>query len=349
LAGGGLDTSDFEFKSDFNSNYSLITRRMLRLLSENARISISEMSKQLGISRESVRKRLKKIEAEFGIGYTVELNEEALSLPSAFLIAVKFSSRPNLSKIRGMLEQSAIPQIAVSTKGGYEMIVCAVAASNKEYAHWDKSMQIALSEYGVDWKSSAVVHRQLGFFPLRDGMIEKLEINARHKEMLKVLNNNSRITFNAMSEQLGMHFNTVAYNFKKLTKYIKRFTITMAKPADVTLMSFFAKYRPKEGYEATSAKARKAFMSDDENSLVSRYLLCAPLIGSFDFFTLGAFDSAEVAYKRDVLYHKRLFAKHGIRISHAVVESVLLGRLPIRSIDAAKEYSVVKWTSDFSS
>jgi hypothetical protein len=44
------------------------------------------------------------------------------------------------------------------------MAVYANALSSREYAHWDKSMQILLSDYGVEWKASEVVHRQLGYF-----------------------------------------------------------------------------------------------------------------------------------------------------------------------------------------
>ncbi|MGC9157064.1 MAG: hypothetical protein ACP5GD_02690 [Candidatus Micrarchaeia archaeon] len=36
--------------------------------------------------------------------------------------------------------------------------------------------------------------------------------------------------------------------------------------------------------------------------------------------------------------------KHKIRMEYAVVDKVLLGYLPIRSIDTAKEYKLIKWS-----
>jgi DNA-binding Lrp family transcriptional regulator len=340
--------SEHVFSSGFNERYNLVTRKLIRLLSQDSEASISKISKQIGMSRETTRNRLRKIESEFGINYTIEIDGEALNLADPHLIAVKFDSKPDFDKITSMLEKSYIPQLAVSIKGDYSMVICAIATSSREYAHWDKGMQIALSEYGADWRSSEVVHRQLGFFPFRNELIDRLQIAQKHKDILKALNANSRTSFHALSKQIGMHPNTLVYNRNKLIAmgYINRFTITMSKPRDVSLMSFFAKYRPRAGYEDASAQARQAFMSDDENSLISRYVLCAPLIGSYDFFTIGAFDDTETAHKRDVEYHRNLFKKQGIQMVCGEVDRVLMGRLPLRSVDTRKEYSTIKWTSD---
>ena len=35
---------------------------------------------------------------------------------------------------------------------------------------------MALEKYGVSWHSSQVVHRQLGFFPLRNALVDRLNI-----------------------------------------------------------------------------------------------------------------------------------------------------------------------------
>ncbi len=340
--------AEYAFNSGFNNKYNIVTRKLLRMLSQDAGVSISKISKEIGLSRETTRNKLKKMENEFGINYTIEIDGTALNLADPHLIAVKFDSKPDFEKITSILEHSYIPQLAVSVKGDYSMVICAIATSSREYAHWDKSMQIALSEFGVDWRSSEVIHRQLGFFPLRNELLDRLQIAQKHKDILKALNTNSRTSFHALSKQIGMHPNTLVYNQNKLVEmgYIKHFTITMKKPEDVSLMSFFAKYKPREGYEDASAQARQAFMSDDENPLISRYVLCAPLIGSYDFFTIGAFDDTETAQSRDVEYHKKLFKKQGIQVVSGEIDKVLLGRLPLRSVDTRKEYSTIKWTSD---
>ena len=343
------DLSDeYEFRSEFNDKYSITSRRILRKVSEDARASISEMAAYAGASRKTTVQKLKDLERVFGIKYTAELNAEALHIDNAHLIVLKFRRRPDYSKILRQLSGSYIPQIAVTTKGDYDMLIFAAAPSAREYANWDKSMQIKLYEYGASWNSSWIVHRQLGFIPVRNELIARLAIEQKYKDMLMILNSNSRTSFQSMSKQLGMHFNTVAYNFNKLVRmgYIRRFTISMSPTKSLSFTSFLAKYTPAEGYESASANARKAFMSDDKDSLISRYILCAPLIGSYDFFTLGVFDSPDAAYRHDVQYHKRLFKEHGVRLEYAGIDTVLLGRLPIRSVDTRKEYNTIRWTTE---
>lgn len=336
----------YEFHSDFNDRYSIDTRRILRILSENSRASIAEIAKYARVSRKTVTRKLEPIKNTFGLRYTVELNENALGISNPHLIVMKFKTKPDPIKLLKILNSTYIPQLAVLTKGNYDMIVYANSLTSSEYAHWYKSMQILLSPYGVTWKSSEVVHKQLGFFPLRNELIEKTTIPQKYKDMIKILNENSRASFQFISKTLNIHFNTVAYNFGKLVEmgYIKRFTITMQPTKEMTFLSAFSSYSPVGGYEESSAKARKAFMEDDEDSLISRYILSAPLIGSYDFATIGVFDDFKTAYNNDILYHKYVLRAHGTKLDYAIIDKVLQGRLPVRALDTKKSYDTIKWT-----
>lgn len=337
---------EYEFASQFNERYSLVSRKIVRKLSENSRAKISELGNQIGISRQAVSKRLDRLEKELGIRYVLDLNEDKLGLTSPHLIVANFKNRPDDDTLKGIFQRSAIPQAVVSTKGDYDLIIYANAASRNEYVHWDMNMQIALAKYGLAWRSSEVTHRQLGFFPLRNEILDRLNIPVKYKEMLKLLNTNSNVSFKDMSTALGIHFNSIEYRFKKLLEmgYINRFTVTMAPPKEVFLMSFVCKYSPGDEHERNSANARKAFMSDDKDSLVSRYVLCSQLIGSYDFCTIGAFDNYKAAYDMDIKFHKYWHRKSGIKLRFAQVEKVLLGSLAVNSLDTRKEYKTIKWT-----
>ncbi|MGA3020819.1 MAG: winged helix-turn-helix transcriptional regulator, partial [Candidatus Micrarchaeales archaeon] len=308
------------------------------------RISITEMSKALQISRKSVKDRLLKLEKDLGISYVPEFNETKLGFASPHLILARFNSKPDYDEIARLFSKSYIPQLVVSMSDD-SILAYAVSRTSNEYALWDKNMQINLSKYGVDWRTSEVVHRQLGFFPLRNEILERANIPEKYKKIVIALNSNARASHNALAKATEIHFNTLAYNLNKMRNdgYIKRFTISMRQPDFAVLVPLFVKYSPREGYEECAANARKAMMSDDEYSIVSRYLISAPLIGSYDYFTLGAFDDIDVAYKKDVQYHKRTFKKHGIKIVHGKLMRILLGRLPIRSVDTRKEYNLIKW------
>jgi len=340
--------AQYEVESTFNKRYGLVTRKIVRLLSQNSRQSIAELSKSVGVSRPTVKERIKRLESEMGMRYTVELDEKALGFNSPHLIAIKFKKRPNYDKIKSILMKSYIPQAAFSISGDYDMIIYANALSGGAYAHWDKAMRILLGEYGAVWEPSEVIHRQLGFFPLRNEAIMKTELEESTKMMLANLNDNARLSFQQLSKRLGMHFNTVKYNYDKLisSKYIKRPTITLDIVKGISFMTFFSNYIPTQGYEESSAKARLAVFADDENAMVSRYLVSMPLIGSHDLFAMMAFDDKETAIKRNISYHRNLFIKHGIKIVHGEVKELILGRLPIRSLDQKHEFQKITWTSD---
>ena len=93
-----------EFHSSFNDEYSVVTRRIVRILSENARASVSDISKTTKLSRKTVTDRIKRLEEEMGLKYTIELNEEALGLSSPHLILVTFKEKPDYDAIAKMLK-----------------------------------------------------------------------------------------------------------------------------------------------------------------------------------------------------------------------------------------------------
>lgn len=335
-----------EFRSEFNERYTAPFKSIVRILSSNPRAKVSDIANRTGLSRRTTALKIKAIERELGLSYTLNLNEEALGLNRPHLILLKFNSKdkPDYSKIREILKESHVPQLACAVNGTYDMLIYANALSGAEYAKWDKGMQTALSDYRVEWHASEVVHRQLGFFPIRNELLERCRINERYKRMLILLNSNSRMRFQELARRMEINFNTATYGFNNLMRqgYIEGFTVS-ANPGNISLMSFFSRYVPSDGYENASSIARRCFMSDDEKPLFSRYLITAPLIGSYDFFTLGAFDNAEIAYKNDVQFHKRLFKQYRIKMLYGEISELLLGRLPLRSIDAKSEYKTIIW------
>ncbi len=336
---------DEEFKSAFNEKYSITARKVFRAVSRNSRAKITEIAGELDVSRRTTALKLAAMERELKLHYTLELDEERLGLNRPHLILAKFHEKPDWPRIKNLIARSHIPQLAAAISGTYDLLIYANALSGIEYARWDKSMQILLAPYKVEWQTSEVVHRQLGFFPLRNEIIEKAGIKEKYKKILSILNDNSRMSFQVLARALGMNVNTAVYNFNSLLKlgYIKSFTTTMELPMNVSLMTFFSKYTAAEGYENSAATARSTFTNDDDNPLISRYLITAPLIGSYDFFTLGAFDSKEIAYREDIQYHKNAFRKFNAKILYGEVKEVLLGKLPIRSMDTKKDYSTIVW------
>lgn len=337
---------EYAFKSNFNEKQSVIVRKIVRLLSENSRISVTEMARLLGVSRRTVENRIRKAEQELGIKYTLELDEAALGLDNQHLILIKFTEKPDYRVIEGILESSHIPQLAVTLNGNYDMFVYANAEDPNEYVYWDKTTQVLLSDYKALWQPSDLAFRHLGFFPIRTALIERLKIPELYKMILLLLNENSRMSLIEMSKRLGMRPNTLAYNFKKLMKigYIKRFTIVMKNSPDITMMSLFGKYIIASGFEDDSMRMRREVtFIDDKIPLVSRCLFSAQLVGSFDFFFVGAYDNYKVGYDHLVKYYKQRYKKHKVKVLHGAVDKVIVGNFPIRNLDSKKEFNMIRW------
>ncbi len=303
---------NYEFHSTFNDNYSVPTRRIMRMLSENSRTSLTKLASELKLSRRTVKERLGNIERSLGVRYTLELNEELLGASIPHIAVLKFEKKPDYEYMAKLLKKSYIPQLAFSVKGANIVYIYAISASRKDYAYWDNTMSVLLSDYGIDWYSSEIIHKQLGFVPIRSEFIGKLDIDHRMKELLLALNENSRASVQELSRAVGKHFNTVAYTLQKLQKsgLIKRFTLTMDKQKGITPIAFLLKYVPKKNFEHDAAKTRLAIKSDDRYSIVSRYNLTAPLIGSWDYFGICSFDSYKTGYEHCLSYFKQVAGRH---------------------------------------
>lgn len=333
---------EYDFESNFNKEYSPVTRKIIRLLSNNSRITVSEIAKELKMSRSTIASRLKKIEQAFQISYTLGLDATKLGLDSPHVILVRFEKKPDYEKIRGALARTYVVQFAARIKGTYDLLIYANAYSLPEYLTWDMRMRSELMpSYKARWYTSDVSFSRLGFQPVRSEAIEKAKLPKKEREMLKVLNQNSRIPFNQLSKTLGMNYKTTVYNFNKLIKlgYIKRFTITMRLRSDISLMTMFNNFVPTQNYKGVEELAKNFFTKDDRTPLVNRFLMCSNLVGAYDFFTLGAYDDPKIGYSRGILLYNKLFKKYDItNTEYGTIEEVLVGMLPIRSIDAAKEF-----------
>lgn len=60
--------------------YSYIKRSLLRELSGNSRVSVTNLSKRLRCSRNTVINNIKFLEKEFDLKYTLQINKEAIGL-----------------------------------------------------------------------------------------------------------------------------------------------------------------------------------------------------------------------------------------------------------------------------
>ncbi|MDE1870317.1 MAG: winged helix-turn-helix transcriptional regulator, partial [Candidatus Micrarchaeota archaeon] len=216
----------YDFESKFNREYNPITRKIIRLLSSNSRITVSEIAKELKMSRSTIASRLKKIEDAFQIKYTLRFNPRKLGLLNPHMILVRFGKKPDYEQVKRALGRTYHVQFAARIKGTYDLLIYANAYSLPEYLTWDMRMRSELMpSYSAKWQSSDVSFFRLGFPQIRNEVLDRAKLPKRQREMLKILNQNSRISFKELSRSLGMNYKTTVYNFNKLVKseYMLRF------------------------------------------------------------------------------------------------------------------------------
>ncbi len=252
-----MGVQDYSFESEFNSRNNLLTRKMIRLLSQDARMPISSIANALGVSRISVRKRLERMEQEFGMRYVAELNEEVLGFAAQHLISVKFDKKPDYETIGKMLEKSYIPQLAFTTRGAYDLIIYAVSASTMEYAHWDRSMQILLAEYGAEWKTSEIVHRHLGFCPIRPELLDRLAMPDKYRGMLKILDR-IKIQFDGCHKVIELIF---AFSITPVMDYMEMLAAHLNRPKQI-FSEIFGMYTIFFGEDMMYPKIKLLFLAD---------------------------------------------------------------------------------------
>ena len=236
------ETAPFEFTETDD--------RILALLSANARNSIVEISKRIGLSEPTVTKRIKDLEEKLGIRYTIDSTLERLH-HYQFVALVKFiDERPNYLDIKKLVEDDPRIRLALSARGAYDLFIFMFVnepLEAEEIIYKLRSSQ-TLSNYDSRWYVS--YHSQsYGFIPPRDKFFELVEKRVWHKRkenprklpgqffyreyaVVKELSQNSTTPFNLIDEKYGLKKGSAQNTYHRLLSdgSIRSATITMDKP-----------------------------------------------------------------------------------------------------------------------
>ncbi len=128
---------------------------LISLLRNNARLPISELARQLGVSRTAAQARLQRLERTGIIkGYTIKLSDDFLKGSIKAMVMIKAPPGKRVSIDRAL---SKIPQLITlySISGSFDIIAVVIAPSVSEL---DEVIdQIGILEGGEETQSSVIL------------------------------------------------------------------------------------------------------------------------------------------------------------------------------------------------
>ena len=222
-------------------------RDILRALSMNARITVPELAKITGLSNTAVNYHLRNLERKYDIKYILELDIERFGYIN-YIAFVKFKDkRPTYEEMKKQLEAIPYVQVAMTTKGIYDMVIFLVVEANSDARGTLYRLTAnAFSAYEIEWNMTPAYFGGSGFIPLRTQFFEILkqkvwtrtkekprpahdEITDVEYEVLKAMNNNAAADFASIDKEINTDNGRSNYAFHRLMDkgIIKRATLSM--------------------------------------------------------------------------------------------------------------------------
>lgn len=136
-----------------------IDRDILNILSQNARSKLTQISKKIGLSVDSVKKRIMKLERDGVItGYTIQVAPYRIGLPLGVHIYVKFRDF-NQQRFDEMIKYlQASPRVIdlMSMAGDYDLYIVILAADTEDLDKKKNEIRQKFSDLIGDWKEVLV-------------------------------------------------------------------------------------------------------------------------------------------------------------------------------------------------
>jgi DNA-binding Lrp family transcriptional regulator len=323
-----------------------IDGKILRGISEDARVSVTTLARQVRCSRVTLIKHMRALEHKLGIVYTLEMDGKLMGRAEQHVVAVKFAAKPKAEFLESFFRSDPQVQEAFMTEGDFDLFVYARSKNAADYMAWESRLAKALSRYRPLIRPSELALAHTGFWPLNDSSVNdvggSIKLDEKDRRMLYQLNRNSRSSAESLSKRTGLNGSTLRYRLDRLTKsgMIKRFTIAVQKPPHAYPMIHLADHRFSSGFEGRALEMHGAYrgIDDKESPLLNTIQILAPLSGSYKSFGISLFNSKQAAVKGVIVRSKRIHRKDGMAVDYARITRTLKGMLPFRNIDVKRNY-----------
>ncbi len=253
-----------------DDEYSYTKKSILQSLSENSRVTVTELAKQARCTRNTVVSNLASLEKEFGLKYTVEFEQRLLGMDQNHIVTVKTDKGLNEDFVRSVFKEDKVAQLAIVTEGDFDLLVYALTASGEEYMRWETKLSVQLSKYGAEMRPSQLVTEHTGFVPLISSSLERVDFERfgfddTDKRILTLLNDNSRMSYSEIARNMEIGEDKIKYKFGKICKtgIIKKFTAIMTKPPKKCNSAVMVNYCFSSGIDRRMKTAREYILESD--------------------------------------------------------------------------------------
>lgn len=328
--------------------YGFRTRTALRALSEDSRISITDLAKRLKCSRVTASRMVDELIQKYDIRFGIEVDEDKLGLSQRHLIIIQLEKKPKPEELKEIFANDPYVNCALACKGDFDLILHVVADSSMDYMVWESLLPGKLADYGVELRPSQLMLTNFGYIPMAKSTLHEMAhgINEKDRELLALLSENSRLDISEIASRLKIGRSTIHYRIHTLLRsgIIKRFTASVNKLPQRYILAYAINYHFNKTSHLRSIKMMEYYKHyDTELPLLNTFQLLAPMSGSYRFLGIALFEDEKVARKDAVVAHKSIFNEEQVKMSTAEVTSVVKGSYPFRNMDIEKEYRRFKW------
>ncbi len=325
--------------------------KLLTALSMNARMPYNKMQEITGINESSIPYRIKRLEQQLGIKYTIEADMSKLGFFDYMILAKFHGGKPSDEDIKKAVEPEARVQLAMSTKGDYDLVMMCLVEGSEAIIYLLNRIRKneALSGIDSEWYITPTA-LDYNYVPLRNEFLELLESKVWHRKrggkrpsstdlmyreyaVLKELNSDSTKSFASIDEKYDLPKGSAKAAYEKLISedsgVIIRPTINATKLNYRYYAMILADIINKSEFLKTKGEYRK-YIINEQIKLINRFsyitdfetpnsiLFISPITEN------GQLDNLITDLKSKV---------KGIKLNYLIVSDILLGSLLNRRFD----------------
>jgi len=314
---------------------------LLKALYNNSRLSLRDLAKQHGVSHHVVSSLLKRLEKDYGIVYTLDLDENKLGFANGRIVTIKFKNKPDIEIIKEKLINDPFVQDLYLADGDFDLIMHVSGITEEEFKVWQWHVREYFNKYMPLLRTSTLTTKYVGFMPLRNkAIMNSPNLSEFEKKVLTILNENSREKISEIAKKVKVRdLDKVIYVIKKLKErgIIKRFTAITTKPGKSIIQAFGATINPSNNHLNYVINFYNEVVREEKHQFTSDYFLITDAVGYFDIFYIANFGRGEDAEKRGAEMYKKIFADELLVVEKAIITDILTGYLP-QHIDTFEEW-----------